>query len=136
MTTTTEIDVRQYGKLLSKVAPTIIKSEAENERLLAITESLLAKGEGNLTPEEDALLDLLSNLIHTYEARAYPIAKSAPHEIVAYLLERRGLSAKDLWPVIGSKGRVSEILSGKREISKEQARMLAEFFGVRMVLFL
>ena len=52
------------------------------------------------------------------------------------LLERRGLSAKDLWPVIGSKGRVSEILSGKREISKEQARMLAEFFGVRMVLFL
>lgn len=55
---------------------------------------------------------------------------------MAYLLERRGLSAKDLWPVIGSKGRVSEILSGKREISKEQARMLAEFFGVRMVLFL
>ena len=55
--------------------------------------------------------------------------------MVAFLLEQRGLSSKDLWPVIGSKGRVSEILSGKRDISKEQAKTLAEFFHVRPDLF-
>jgi HTH-type transcriptional regulator/antitoxin HigA len=90
-----------------------------------------------MTPEEDALLDLLTNLIRDYEATSYPAGeKSKPHEMVAFLLEQRGLSPKDLWPVLSSKGRVSEILAGKREISKEQAKRLAEFFHVRADLFL
>ena len=46
------------------------------------------------------------------------------------------LKPNDLWPVIGSKGRVSEMLAGKRSISKEQAKKLAEFFRVRADLFL
>ncbi|MBZ5617377.1 MAG: helix-turn-helix domain-containing protein [Acidobacteriia bacterium] len=111
--------------------------EEENERALAIVESLMEKGERNMTPEEDALLDLLTNLIRDYEATAYAAReKSKPHEMVAFLLEQRGLTPKDLWPVIGSKGRVSEILAGKRNISKEQAKKLAEFFQVRADLFL
>ena len=56
--------------------------------------------------------------------------------MVAFLLEQRGLSAKDLWSVIGSKSRVSEILAGKRSISKDQAKKLAEFFRVSVDLFL
>jgi HTH-type transcriptional regulator/antitoxin HigA len=56
--------------------------------------------------------------------------------MVAFLLEHRGLRPSDLWPVIGSKGRVSEILAGKRSISKEQAKKLAQFFRVRADLFL
>ena len=89
-----------------------------------------------MTPEEDALLSLVTNLIRDYEAGAYPPRqRSKPHRLVAFLLEQRGLSSKDLWPVIGSKGRVSEILSGKRDISKEQAKTLAEFFHVRADLF-
>jgi HTH-type transcriptional regulator/antitoxin HigA len=56
--------------------------------------------------------------------------------MVAFLLEQRGLAPKDLWPVIGSKGRVSEILAGKRSISKEQAKKVAEFFHVGVNLFI
>jgi HTH-type transcriptional regulator/antitoxin HigA len=56
--------------------------------------------------------------------------------MAAFLLEHRGLKSSDLWPVVGSKGRVSEILSGKRPISKEQAKKLAQFFRVRADLFL
>jgi len=56
--------------------------------------------------------------------------------MVAFLLEQRELRPSDLWPVIGSKGRVSEILAGKRAISKEQAKKLAEFFHVRADLFI
>ena len=134
---TATIDLKRYGRLLAKAAPRVIATEEENGRAIAIVESLVQKGELSMTPEEDALLDLLTNLIRDYEAIAYPRREeSSPHEMVAFLLEQRGLAPKDLWPVIGSKGRVSEILAGRRSISKEQAKKLAEFFQVRADLFI
>ena|ERR1700722_791624 len=136
-TLTAEIDLKRYGRLLAKAVPTVIRSEEENGRMLGIVESLMAKGEDNLSPEEDALLELLVDLIHDYETTAYPPrAKSKPREMVAFLLEQRELKPSDLWSVIGSKSRVSEILAGKRSISKEQAKKLAEFFYVRADLFI
>ena len=117
-------------------APTVIKSEEENDRTLAIIERLVAKGEDNLTAEEDALLELLSDLVHAYEAREYAFPPSPPHKMVAFLLEQRGLEPRDLWPVLGSRSRVSEVLSGKRTISKEQAKRLAAFFHVGAQLFI
>jgi HTH-type transcriptional regulator/antitoxin HigA len=134
---TENIDVKRYGRLLAKAVPRVIMTEEENDRALAIVESLIEKGERNMTPEEEALIDLLTNLVRDYEARAYPSReKSKPHEIVAFLLDQRGLGAKDLWPVIGSRGRVSEIVAGKRPISKEQAKKLSEFFHVGVDLFI
>ena len=134
---TATIDTKRYGRLLAKAVPRVITTEEENERALAIVESLMEKGERKMTPEEDALLDLLTNLIRDYEDTAYPPReKSKPHEMVEFLLEQRGLKSSDLWPVIGSKGRVSEILAGKRPISKEQAKKLAKFFHVGVDLFI
>src|ERR1051326_721692 len=131
------LDGKRYARLLVKAVPRVIREEEENERALAFVESLMEKGERDMTREEGELLDPLTNLIRDYEATAYPSrAKSKPHEMVAFLMEQRGLAAKDLWPVIGSKGRVSEILAAKRAISKEQAKKLAQFFRVRMDLFL
>lgn len=75
-------------------------------------------------------------MVHDFEERAYPIPKSEPSEMVRFLLEQRGLAAEDLWLVIGSKSRVSEILAGKRAIAKEQAKKLAEFFRVGVDLFI
>jgi HTH-type transcriptional regulator/antitoxin HigA len=108
----------------------------ENDRLLSIIERLMAKGEDALTPEEDALLELLVRLVHDFEQQHYPLPASPPHAMVAFLLEQRGLKPSDLWPVLESKGRVSEILSGKRGISKEQAKRLAAFFHVGVQLFI
>jgi HTH-type transcriptional regulator / antitoxin HigA len=136
-TLTDTIDAKRYGRLLARTVPRVIVTEEENRRALAIVESLMEKGERDLTPEEDALLELLTNLIRDYEARTYPPReKSKPHEIVVFLLDQRGLTAKDLWSVIGSKGRVSEIVAGKRPISKDQAKKLAEFFHVGVGLFI
>jgi HTH-type transcriptional regulator/antitoxin HigA len=129
---TANFDMKRYGRLLAKASPRVITTEEERDRAVAIVESLMDKGERDMTPEEDALLSLLTSLIRDYEATAYPARdKSRPHEVVAFLLEQRGMTAKDLWTVIGSKGRVSDILSGKRAISRDQARKLAEFFNVR-----
>ncbi len=135
-TITVDLDPKRYGRLLAKAHPTVIQSEGENSRLLSIIEKLMAKGEQNLTPEEDALLELLVRLVHDFEQEEYPIPARPPHEVVAFLLEQRGLKPSDLWPVLESKGRVSEILSGKRGISKEQAKRLAAFFHVGVQLFI
>ena len=134
---TETIDLKRYGRLLAKAVPCVITTEAEHERALAIVDALVENGERHMTPEEYTLLDLLTNLIRDYEATAYPPrAMSKSGDMVAFLLEQRALKPPDLWPVIGSKGRVSEILSGKRSISKEQAKKLAEFFHVRADLFI
>lgn len=134
---TETIDERRYARLLAKAVPRVIRTEDENERALALVESLMEKGERSMTPEEGELLDLLTKLIRDYEAAAYPPRKrSKPQSMVAFLVEQRGLTAKDLWPVIGSKSRVSEILAGKRSVSKDQAKKLAEFFHVGVELFI
>jgi len=135
-TTTVDLDTKRYGRLLAKALPTVIKSENENERMLAAIEELMEKGEDRLTPEEDALLELLVDLVHDFEEKRYPLPSSPPHKMVAFLLEQRGLTAKDLWSVLGSKSRVSEILSGKRAVSKDQAKALAAFFHVGVELFI
>ncbi len=135
-TITIDLDTKRYGRLLAKALPTVIKSEGENNRMLATIEDLMAKGEDNLFPEEAALLDLLVDLVHDFEERHYPLPSSPPRQMVAFLLEQRGLKPSALWPVLGSKGRVSEILSGKRAISKDQAKKLATFFHVGVGLFI
>jgi HTH-type transcriptional regulator / antitoxin HigA len=135
-TTTIDLDTKRYGKLLAKARPAVIKSEEENDRMLAIVEELMAKGEDRLSAEEDALLELLLDLVHSYEQKQYSLPVSPPYQMVAFLLEQRRLEPNDLWPLLGSKGRVSEVLSGKRSISKDQAKKLASFFHVRADLFI
>jgi len=138
MTTPMELKLHRtrYSSLLAEVAPTVPRTEKENERLLAEIEKLMAKGEKNLSPEEDALLELLTQLVETFEKRVYPREKASPAELVAFLLEQRGLSPSDLWSVLGSKGRVSELLSGRREVSKDQAKRLAAFFHISPAAFI
>ena len=135
-TTTIDLDAKRYGRLLARTLPAVIKSEDENNRMLAIIEDLMAKGEDNLSPEQGALLELLVDLVHDFEEKHYPLPSSPPHQMVAFLLEQRGLKPSALWPVLGSKARVSEILSGKRAISKDQAKKLAAFFHLGVDLFI
>ena len=50
---TPTVDLKRYGRLLAKAAPRVIATEDEHERALAIVETLLEKGERNMSPEED-----------------------------------------------------------------------------------
>lgn len=75
--------------------------------------------------EEGRLLELLSVLIDGYENRAHPLPKAESHKMLAYLLQEKGMKPSDLWTTL-PKSRVSEMLSGKRTISKAQAKQLAE----------
>jgi HTH-type transcriptional regulator/antitoxin HigA len=125
-----------YGKLLADVQPHPIKSEREYDRLVAEVGRLMERGEKNLSAEESSLLEMLSILIEEYDRKHYPLSPSEPHKMLAFLLDQRGLEPHDLWPVLGSKSRVSEILSGRRAVSKANAKKLAAFFHVPVDLFI
>ena len=134
MSTTTAIKDSVYSKLLSKTAPRPIRTESEHERL---TQILLELDErDDLSPEEEALAEVLTLLIEDYEEKYYPLPNVAPHDSLKALMEDRGLKHKDIWPVLGNKGAATEVLNGRRSISKSQAKRLAEFFRVPLDIFI
>ena len=123
-----------YSKLLAEIAPRAIETEEEYDRLLAVAERLtFAK---NLTPEERALYKLLVTLIKVYETENYPMDKSEPHEILQHVMESSGTRQADLVGIIGSSGVVSEVVNGKRAISKAQAKALGDYFKISPSLFI
>lgn len=135
-TTTAEFDARKYGRLLARALPAAVRTEEENERMLAEVSRLMAKGEENLTPEESRLLELMAVLIEEFEREHYQVLEAAPHEMLRFFMEERGVRQRDLLPVFGSRGIASEVVNGKRAISKKQAKGLGEFFGVSPEVFL
>jgi len=130
-----KVNRERYGSLLAAALPTVIQTKAENDYYLAVVEGLMRKGD-ELSKEEEALLDLLSLLVETFERRHYQIKKSTPRAILNELMAANRLKQSDLLSVFGSKSRVSEVVNGKREISKEQAKKLAAFFHVSADLFI
>lgn len=131
----TLLDERQYRRLLDEALPVAIRTEEEYHRQLTRAAALVEKPEGEISEEEGRLLELLSILIEEYENRAHPLPRAKPHKMLAYLLKDKDLKPSDLWTVL-PKSRVSEILSGKRSISKTQAKQLAELLHVPIELFL
>ena len=129
-----KIDPVRYRRLLTRTMPVVIENEEENERMLAIVEKLMKKGE-NLSAEEEKLLKLLVKLIEDFEQRYYQPAEAEPLEVLHHLMEARGIKQSQLWEVFGSKGIASEVLNGKRGISKTHARALANYFHVPVDLF-
>lgn len=130
------VDEKKYARLLTRALPSVIKTEDEYERALREVESLMDKGEGSLSPEEDALLELMVKLVQDYEDEHHAIPDAAPHEVLRHLLESNDLKQADLLPIFGSRGYISDIVRGKRGISKEHAKALGEFFHVSPSLFI
>ena len=134
MSTTTGINESAYRKLLAKSLPRPIRTGDELKRL---TGMLLALDQReDLSPEEEALAEVLTLLIEDYEEKRYPLPSVSPNDSLKALMEERELKHKDIWPVLGNKGAATEILSGRRSISKAQARRLAEFFRAPVELFI
>ena len=75
------------------------------------------------TPKGDKL-DVLITLVEAYERANYPIDPPDPIDAIKFRMEQSGLDRKDLEPYIGSRGRVSEVLNRKRELSIKMIREL------------
>jgi HTH-type transcriptional regulator / antitoxin HigA len=106
-----------------------IRNAADYRSALAQAELLWEADPG--TPEGDHV-EVLTTLIEDYEARHHPIAAPDPVAAVLFMTEQMGLSRRDLEPAIGSRGRVSEILTRKRPLTLPMVRALNRLLHIPM----
>jgi HTH-type transcriptional regulator / antitoxin HigA len=139
MTLTINRDSYIYLLNLYEISPKIIETQQEYDQFLAVTENLLSK-RSSRTETETTLFLLLVKLIRDYEEKTYALQdwmQTPAHEFLQHLMEGRGLKQVELGEALGlSKGHISAIVNGKREISKAQAKKLGEFFNVSASAFI
>ncbi len=104
-----------------------IRTKADYRAALREVERLWQANPG--TPDGDRA-DVLATLIEAYEARHWPIAAPDPIAAIAFMMDQKGLSRRDLEPAIGGRGRVSEILTRKRPLSLPMVRALSALLDI------
>ena len=131
---TLTIDKTIYSQLLGKFQPKVIKTIEEYDEANRILLELMLRTERS--PEETELLQLIAMIIQEFDKRQEQPEPASPQEVLLHLMEERNFKQVDLVGKIGSKGVVSEIVHGKRSISKAQAKTLAEIFHVSSSVFI
>jgi HTH-type transcriptional regulator / antitoxin HigA len=122
-----------YAELLAKTAPKVIRNEAENQVYIEMLYALEQKP--NPRREERELADLLTVLIENFEDAHYSLPRSSPLQALEFLMAERGLKQKDLVSIFGARSTVSQVISGKRELTKGHISRLSEFFHVSPEIF-
>jgi HTH-type transcriptional regulator / antitoxin HigA len=104
-----------------------IRTDADHADALRRIDELMDAEPG--TPEADEL-DVLATLVEAYEDRHFPIADPDPLAAIQFRMEQLSLTRKDLEPLLGSRGRVSEVLNGRRALSLQMIRRLNRELGI------
>ena len=116
----TVLNPEKYGALCADALPKVIENDAEFDRMAAKLEELTFKK--HATREEVELAKLLEKLVMAYDDEHYELPDVPPHEMVKFLMEQRDLKQADLVPILGTRAQVSEIVRGKRGISRHRRR--------------
>ena len=104
-----------------------IRTEADYDSALREIDLYLDADEGS--PEFERL-EVLSILVDDYEAKHHDIGPPDPIAAIQFALEQRGLTRKDLGDVIGSSGRISEVMNKQRSLTLAMIRKLIAKFGI------
>ena len=110
---------------MSAIKP--IRTDEDLNAALARVEEIFDAEPG--TPEDDEL-GVLLDLVEYYESKNYPIPMPDPISAIKFRMDQANLNPRDLVPFIGSRARVSEVLSGKRAITMSMARALHQHLGI------
>jgi HTH-type transcriptional regulator / antitoxin HigA len=110
---------------MARIAP--IRTDADHAAALARIDALMDAEAG--TPEADELA-VLAELVEAYEAQRFPVGLPSPVEAIHFRMEQQGLEPRDLEPFIGSRGKVSEVLSGKTSLTLRMIRALHRHLGI------
>lgn len=122
-----------YGELLSQTKPEVVSGDQQHQLYIQQLEALT--GQAEVTPAEEKLIQLLTVLVEDYEARNFPVPEAAPLAVVRHLMEAHRLRQKDLIDVFGTESIVSDVLNGKRDLTKEHIRRLSHRFHVSPSVF-
>ncbi len=104
-----------------------IKTETDYQEALRAIESLFDAAPNT---QECDRLDILSTLVEAYEKANFPIEIPDPIAAIEYYMDARGWSHHDLEVCLGSRDRLSEVLSRKRSLTLEMIRKLNQELGV------
>jgi HTH-type transcriptional regulator / antitoxin HigA len=122
-----------YAALLSAIRPEVIRDEKQNRAYIGRLEVLSSKK--HLTSAEQKLMRLLLLLVEDFERNSDPVPDAGPIDVLRHLMEAHGLRQRDLTDVFGTESIVSEILHGKRDLTKEHIRRLSIRFSVSPAVF-
>ena len=122
-----------YAALLSEVRPEVIHDEEQNQACIRRLEELTSKK--SVTRAEEKLIELLAVLIQDFEAREYPVSEAGPLDIIRHLMDAHQLRQKDLVDIFGTESIVSEVLKGRRDLTKAHIKKLIARFGVSPAVF-
>ena len=124
-----------YGRLLLDVLPASIDSDEEYDRIESIFNDLWNKKK--LSSEEQRLFNLLADLLEDYGKKTVgEIPPFTPRELLASLMKENNLKQNEMTEIFGTQSVVSEVLTGKRDITKSQAKALAEKFKLKVEAFI
>ncbi|MDQ3605491.1 MAG: ImmA/IrrE family metallo-endopeptidase [Gemmatimonadota bacterium] len=107
----------------------LIKTEVEYEAALADIEALVDCDPEEGSPDAERL-GVLVLLVEDFESKQFPPGPPDPVEAIRFRMEQQGLSQRDLVPFLGSRSKVSEVLSGKRELTLSMIRALHKGLGI------
>jgi HTH-type transcriptional regulator/antitoxin HigA len=124
----------EYASLLTSTLPAVIRSEAENERHIAMLEELDCKG-SRMSAAERRMAELLTLLIEDFEEKHYALTAASPLDVLNELMVANNLKQKDLLDVFGTPSIASEVLGGKRRLNTEHIRKLSRRFKVSPEVF-
>jgi HTH-type transcriptional regulator/antitoxin HigA len=124
-----------YLRLIRRFPLRPIQSEEELDRATAVMNELLDRDD--LDPAEDDYLDVLGDLVERYEDKAHPIPDVSEGEMLAFLIEQKDVKQVDVSRGAGiAESTLSEVLAGKRKLTRGQVEKLARYFGVEPGVFL
>lgn len=104
-----------------------IHSEEDYRATLREVEVLMSAEPGTPAGER---LDVLVTLVEAYERKHYPLDLPDPVEAIKFTMEQRGLTVRDLEPMIGRVNRVYEVLSRKRPLTLKMIWKLHKGLGI------
>lgn len=110
---------------MAQITP--IRTDADHKAALARIDVLMDAEAGTDAVDE---LAVLAELVEAYEAKHFPIALPTPVDAIRFRMEQAGLEPRDLEPYIGSRGKVSEVLSGKQPLTLPMIRALHRHLGI------
>jgi len=111
----------------------VLRTEEDYQVAITRTLDIFHAADGTAEADELALLLLL---VKDYEEKNIHLPDLDIIEVIKLKMTERGIKAKDLEPVIGSKGHISSVLSGRRELTLKMAQRLRQYFQIPAEMFL
>ena len=127
---------RAWKAFQSDIGITAIQTLRQYDQTVTLMNRLIDVVGGNERHPLAGLLELVGELVASYEARLEPVPDAPPRDVLRLLMEQNGLTQTDLRAELGGQPVVSDILNGKRDINARQAKALAARFHVSPAVFL